>query len=209
MKTSTEFKALPQALKEFQAVAVNAFKGKKGYGYNYSPIDVILKENRPLLAKFGLSHIQSQEFDSDIITVTTRLIHESGEWIETTAVSPYTQLKGMNSYQSIGSGITYLRRYSLSAALGIASDDDEDAHGEQEVTATPQYVTASKATLDDKKRYWGEFVSACNTQEVDPMNFLEEQIDMTDKNEVHNTVIKWLRNYELLQQQLLVFKQGK
>ena len=132
METSNSIENISKSLKEFQSVAVNAFKGKKGYGYSYAPLDVILKENRPLMAKYGLSHIQSQEFDGTIVTVITRLIHESGEWIQTKAQSPYAELKGMNGYQSIGSGITYLRRYSLSAALGIASDEDEDAHGEQE-----------------------------------------------------------------------------
>ena len=37
----------------------------------------------------------------------------------------------MNDYQSLGSGITYLRRYSLSSALGIVTDEDTDAQGEQ------------------------------------------------------------------------------
>jgi hypothetical protein len=42
------------------------------------------------------------------------------------------QLKGMNDFQVLGSAITYLRRYSLSAALGLITDVDTDASGEQE-----------------------------------------------------------------------------
>ena len=151
MKTSKSIKEIATSLKNFQEVAKNAFKEKSGYNYKYAPIDVILKENRPLMAKFGLSHIQSQEFSDGIVQVSTRIMHESGEWIETTAQSPYAQMKGMNDYQSIGSGITYLRRYSLSAALGIASDEDADAHGEQEVRKSP---VPSKATADDRKQAW-------------------------------------------------------
>ena len=58
MKTSENIKEIATAMKNYQAVAKNAFKGAKGYGYDYAPLDVILKENRPLLASYGLSNIQ-------------------------------------------------------------------------------------------------------------------------------------------------------
>ena len=45
---------------------------------------------------------------------------------------PYVQLKGMNDFQSFGSGVTYFRRYALSSALGLVTDVDNDAAGEQE-----------------------------------------------------------------------------
>jgi hypothetical protein len=46
----------------------------------------------------------------------------------------------MNTYQSVGSAITYFRRYSLSSFVGIASEKDEDAKGEQvEVRKKPNY----------------------------------------------------------------------
>jgi hypothetical protein len=41
-------------------------------------------------------------------------------------------MKGMNDYQSLGSGITYMRRYGLSAMLGLVTDEDKDACGQQE-----------------------------------------------------------------------------
>ena len=41
------------------------------------------------------------------------------------------QLKGMNDFQVMGSAITYLRRYSLSSVLGLVTDKDTDAGGEQ------------------------------------------------------------------------------
>ena len=44
---------------------------------------------------------------------------------------PLVDLKGQNIYQSFGSGTTYFRRYALSSALGIVSDKDLDAYGEQ------------------------------------------------------------------------------
>ena len=37
----------------------------------------------------------------------------------------------MNDFQVLGSQITYLRRYALSSILGLVTDEDNDAHGEQ------------------------------------------------------------------------------
>mgnify|MGYP002633886319 CR=1 FL=1 len=204
MKTSESIKEIATALKNFQAVAKNAFKEKSGYNYKYAPIDVILKENRPLMATYGLSHIQSQSFIDGIVEITTRLMHESGEWIETSAQSPFAQMKGMNDYQSIGSGITYLRRYSLSAALGIAADEDEDAHGEQE--QKPKLAPPSKASSEDKKKAWNDFKDICENLEVDAVEFMESNMDMSDKNAVYGEVRKWLNNIQLLRDQLLVYK---
>lgn len=203
MKTSEKVIEISRALKEFQEVVVNAFKEKTGYNYKYAPLDVILKENRPLMAKYGLSHIQSQTYENGLVCVETRIMHESGEWIETTSQSPFAQLKGMNDYQSIGSGITYLRRYSLSAALGIAADEDEDAHGEQEAKKSPP---PSKATDTDKKEAWKNFQTICETMGVDAIEFMSSMIDMTDKTAVYAEVRKWLQNEQLLKDQLVSYK---
>jgi hypothetical protein len=44
---------------------------------------------------------------------------------------PSVTLKGMNDYQSFGSGVTYFRRYALASSLGLVTDKDTDASGEQ------------------------------------------------------------------------------
>ena len=67
--------------------------------------------------------------DSKNIGVTTRIIHSSGEWIESTAYAPVIHNKRMNEVQAVGSSITYLRRYSLTAAFGITGDTDDDTGG--------------------------------------------------------------------------------
>jgi hypothetical protein len=57
---------------------------------------------------------------------------ESGEQIDSqTNIPQGVQLKGMNDFQVLGSAITYLRRYALSSILGIVTDKDVDAAGEQ------------------------------------------------------------------------------
>lgn len=205
MKTSEVIKSIAAALSKFQREVKDTFKGKEGYGYNYAPLDEVLKQVRPLMAENGLSHMQSQTFEVGVMTVTTRIMHDSGEWIETTAQSPFAQMKGMNDYQSAGSGITYLRRYGLSAALGIASDEDQDAHGEQERAKMPP---PSKASDGEKKQAWEQFKGVCENMGVDAMEFIESQVDATDKSAVYGVVRKWLANEQALRDQLLIFKNG-
>jgi len=51
----------------------------------------------------------------------------------------------MNEYQSFGSGITYYRRYALSAALGLVTDKDTDASGEK---AASVFIKKHKSVMD-------------------------------------------------------------
>jgi len=113
----------------------NAVKTTSGYGYKYAPLDEVLNIVRPICAKYNISIIQSQNFDKEngYIEIETLLLHSSGEYISTSTISPFENLKGMNTYQSMGSAITYLRRYGLSSALGLASEEDNDTNTEKEV----------------------------------------------------------------------------
>lgn len=91
------------------------------YTFKYAPLDSIIEKVRPVLTKNGLAFIQSAG-DKNICT---RLIHSSGEWLETDAMPV---LASSGSAQDYGSGITYAKRYQLAALLGIASEDDDDAN---------------------------------------------------------------------------------
>lgn len=118
-----------KALSNFQQECPVIHKGTNGYGYTYADLPQILEVINPLLKKHGLGFTQLLTEDG-LLTV---IFHaESGECIEGTCPIPTTTLKGMNDYQSFGSGITYYRRYALSSALGIVTDKDTDASGEKE-----------------------------------------------------------------------------
>jgi hypothetical protein len=83
---------------------------------------------KPLLKKHGLGF--TQRLNSEHLE--TILFHvESGEHLESSILIPKVTLKGQNEFQALGSGITYLRRYSLSCLLGLITDKDADASGEQ------------------------------------------------------------------------------
>ena len=121
-------KHLFKALADFQQEVPVIHKGTQGYGYSYADLPKIFEVINPLLQKNGLGFTQLIN-GQQIVTV---LFHcESGENIESKTDIPMIQLKGMNDYQSFGSGITYYRRYCLSTILGIVTDKDTDAAGEQ------------------------------------------------------------------------------
>ena len=79
---------------------------------------------------------------------------ESGELLESNTFIPQATLKGMNDYQAFGSGVTYFRRYALSSALGLVTDKDTDAAGEQTPTkeklTAPRFKDALKAIQEGK-----------------------------------------------------------
>lgn len=122
-------KNLYKALADFQQEVPVIYKGTQGYGYSYADLPAIFEIINPLLKKHGLGFYQAIEGTS----IKTVVFHvESGEQIEGLAQIPENvQMKGMNDFQVLGSGITYMRRYALSSILGLVTDKDNDASGEQ------------------------------------------------------------------------------
>ena len=159
MKSSEKVSSIFKAQIEMQSELSNIAKDSKGYGYNYTSLEKLIEFVRPHLAKHKLGYIQTNTTLPDgSVGVTTRLIHESGEWVEDTLTAPLTKLAKMNEYQVAGSLITYFRRYSLASILGIASDEDIDMRGEQPQQQNNQHLVKQVADL----------ISQTNT---DPMAF--------------------------------------
>lgn len=122
------------ALASFQQEVPTIHKGTKGYGYSYADLPTIFEVINPLLKKHSLGFTQLIEGQS----IKTILFHTESEGrIESiTDIPQDVNLKGMNQYQVLGSAITYIRRYALSSMLGLVTDKDTDAGGEQ--TNSPQ-----------------------------------------------------------------------
>lgn len=122
-------KNIYKAIANFQQEVPVILKDTSGFGYQYADLPAILNVINPLMKKHGLGFTQ-------LVTekgIVTGVFHvESGEIIESTTPIPQNvQLKGMNDFQVLGSAITYIRRYALSAILGLVTDKDTDASGEQ------------------------------------------------------------------------------
>ena len=140
---SESIKNLAAAQVKIQQEIADMPKDSKGYGYNYTSYDALVKYLRPLLTKHGVSFVQMPVGSDSEIGVETLYMHTSGEWIRSTVCSPIIESKQMNIYQSVGAAITYYRRYSLSAFVGIASDEDNDVQSIK-VDAKPIKKTAPK-----------------------------------------------------------------
>ena len=123
-----------KALAGFQQECPVLLKDTDGYGYKYVDLTKIIHSINPLMQKHGLGFTQmlGTNPESGNTCVTTTIFHiESGENNSSTVDVPLVEMKGQNSYQSIGSGCSYFKRYQLSSALGIVSDKDTDAYGDQ------------------------------------------------------------------------------
>jgi len=94
------------------------------YKFKYATLDHIIEHIREPLTKNGLWFTQLIETHEGKYRLVTRLLHESGEAIE--SHTPLLVSGGNN--QEFGSALTYMRRYSLSALLGLAADDDDDGN---------------------------------------------------------------------------------
>jgi hypothetical protein len=143
-------KHLFKALADFQQEVPVIHKGTQGYGYSYADLPKIFEVINPLLQKNGLGFTQLIN-GQQIVTV---LFHfESGESIESkTDIPQGVQLKGMNDFQVLGSAITYLRRYALSSILGIVTDKDTDAGGEQVKTVKTEPKKFTERLEEEKSK---------------------------------------------------------
>ena len=128
----------------------------------YASLGAVIQASRPILAKHKLSLVQFPVSGTngtegtngaagratvaggthcpttDYIGVESILAHESGEFIAERILIPLTEEKGKTRVQCAGSTLTYLRRYSWAAILGMYSDEDADG-------SSPVQAFAAKA----------------------------------------------------------------
>jgi hypothetical protein len=91
----------------------------------YVKLDDIMNTVRPVLAKYGCYIEQHLAGDS----VLTRVVHKSGQFIASKLHYQTWEANQVNNLQRLGGGLTYLKRYAISAILNIVADDDTDAEG--------------------------------------------------------------------------------
>lgn len=123
----------------------------------YAPLDVVLNVLRPVLGKYGLSVMQIPTIDGEFVKVDTLLMHKDGAFmsIEGLCVKPPKM-----SAQEIGSVITYLRRYTISAIVGIASEEEDDdgnqSSGKKSVSEPEDISKMTFATIKAKTTALGK-----------------------------------------------------
>lgn len=131
MKRSDQINELAAALAKAQAKIRVApkdsrarvpLKDGKSYEYSYSTLADVLEACRAPLAENGIAVLQPVVSEGPAVHITTLLAHSSGQWVEETL----TMIAGDARPQSIGSCITYGRRYALGSMVGVVSEEDDD-----------------------------------------------------------------------------------
>ena len=134
MMTSENICDIATALSQCQGEMGGAEKGADNPFFNskYADITSVLKAIKEPLANNGLSFVQMPVHHENEAGVITRLMHTSGQWIESTLWLPV----GKADAQGVGAAITYARRYALQSILGVpAADDDGNAVSQPTITA--------------------------------------------------------------------------
>ena len=137
IKSDTHKEIVP-ALSKLQAELKPAVFDSKNphFGNRYASFTSVMEAIRVLLAKNGFAVTQSVVEGPALKTV---LFHTSGEWFES-----YIPLYvARNDMQSLGSAITYAKRYAISAMLGVVTDEDDDGN-DSKGTGDPKAEAPSK-----------------------------------------------------------------
>lgn len=125
MNKSESIAALAAALAKAQGAMKGAVKDSANpfFKSKYADLASVVEAIRAAFSANGLSYIQTLEpSDKDEVVVETTLLHASGEWISCGMLAlPVSKADA----QGYGSALTYARRYSLSAAVGVAPEDDD------------------------------------------------------------------------------------
>lgn len=167
VKQTTIYGALAAAQAEFNVVVKN--RVNPHFRSKYADIEAIMQAVRPALNSHGLFLSQSVTTSTSDVSVETMITHESGEILRS-GVTKIPVSGGGNLAQAFGSAITYARRYSLSAFLGVSADDDDDGNGageqpqQQKRQAPPppaqpsrELIAACQAAAASGSKYFQEF----------------------------------------------------
>lgn len=154
-ETSETITHISKALVGAQADVGVALKNQENAHFKsqYADLPAVLEVATPALAKHGLALVQCPGEGEGTLTLTTLLIHESGEWMLLPPASMPLQAQTAHGY---GSATSYLRRYTTQACLkisvGLSDDDDANeasAQAPKANAAKKKAKAAFKPAVDD------------------------------------------------------------
>lgn len=121
METSEQINELAAALAKAQGQMSGAHKEASNayFKTRYADLGAVIEAIKAPFADNGLAYVQSPAYADGRVTVTTRILHSSGQWIQ----AHLSALCPKGDTQTIGAAITYLRRYSLQSLAGVPAVD--------------------------------------------------------------------------------------
>jgi hypothetical protein len=117
------FKTNPPAIVKDKLVSFGS--GERQTSYRHATLAQVCSAVTKGLSEHGISHRWKVDQEPDKIRVTCILTHDLGHSEETTLAGPADTSGAKNAIQAIGSAVTYLQRYTLLAATGLAAADDD------------------------------------------------------------------------------------
>ena len=141
MKTSDAINEIATALAKAQSAMGRARKDAENphFRSKYADLDACWDACQEPLTSNGIAVIQANKPTENGVTIETRLIHSSGQWIQDEGLFvPASKIDA----QGFGSAETYCRRYALCAMVGIAPDDDD---GNAAAQSAPKRQPAAKS----------------------------------------------------------------
>ena len=136
MNSSTDINELAAALSKAQARFGTVKQSGKNPQFRsaYSTFDDVMDAVRKPLTSNGLSFSQMLDTQDGAPALTSILMHESGQYMQSTV--PITAMesrvsssgkKANNDVQVFGIAISYIKRYAITAMLGVGGEEDNDA----------------------------------------------------------------------------------
>lgn len=194
LKTSETIVNLAKALVDTQRELKQPFKDKNNLAFKsqYVPLESVTESITKTATKYGLAFSQFATTDEEQnVSITTIIFHDTGEFIQYPPLTlkpakqrvvidtEYINGKKVNTYaneitpQSIGSCITYGKRYSLSAIFGITSDKDDDGNEASGEKQNVQQQPTHEQLFEEGKKRAEELITEMNKLGVDRQTIVE------------------------------------
>jgi hypothetical protein len=185
LQQSEQIDKISAALVKAQSEMVSPKKESKNpfFGNKYADLSTCWDACKEQLAGNGLSVMQGFLPLTDGSVLVTRLLHESGQWMESHITMSFimpavpekfdksgravpAQAERRMTSQEVGATITYFRRFTLCALLGLCPEDDDG-----NVSSRSKHQEAAPAIIDaNKAMYLEQKFSECDPVYIKEMN---------------------------------------
>jgi hypothetical protein len=137
MQQSESIAKLVTALAQAQLIVKNPTLDKEHphfRGFRYASLGSHIDAIREPFAKHGLAIVQGVQSEGQVVSITTMICHNSGEWVKSTVGMTLAEKA---TAQNIGAAVTYLRRYQMAAMALLTGEDDTDAEEDRQEKEPP------------------------------------------------------------------------
>ncbi len=183
----SEIKTFFDAFKSAQAAFGRVGKDGKNphFKSSYATLEAVIETVAEVLHENNFIFYQLPIMQDDKFVLETTIIHECGEKL--VSICPIVAAN-MNDPQKLGSAITYMKRYSLMAMLGLIADDDDG----QRAATPPKPKRSSDEQLADK--VWNEIAGVSTAGAITAILVGPEMLGLKNRNvAIHDKIVEAAR----------------